>query len=87
MPVGVYKVLVDLEGQTYLGIANFGVKPTFENLVKKPLLEIHLLNFNREIYGETLNIRFIEFIREERKFASAEDLIKQIELDLKRVLG
>lgn len=87
LPVGVYKVLVDLEGQTYLGIANFGVKPTFENLVKKPLLEIHLLNFDRDIYGETLNVRFIEFIREERKFASAEDLIKQIELDLKRVLG
>lgn len=86
LPFGVYKVLVEFQGQKRVGIANFGVKPTFENLVKKPLLEIHLLDFDSEIYGETLQVNFIEFIREERKFASAEELIKQIELDLMRVV-
>lgn len=84
LPFGVYKVVVNLNGQNYLGIANFGVKPTFEKLTEKPLLEIHILGFDDEIYDEVLDVKFLEFIREERKFSSAQELIKQIELDMKK---
>lgn len=86
LPYGVYSVQVSIKNEKYFGIANFGVKPTFENLVENPLLEIHILNFDKDIYGETLDVKFLKFVREERKFSSAQDLINQIELDLKKVI-
>jgi len=62
------------------GIANYGVKPTFKN--NEPLLEVHLFNFNEDIYGKKLKIEFVNLVREEKKFESIEKLKDQIIKDI-----
>jgi riboflavin kinase/FMN adenylyltransferase len=80
---GVYKVVAKVLGSEFKAIANIGVKPTFgEN---NPLLEVHIPKFSENIYGKTIAVEFIEFIRDERKFDSVEDLKHQIELDLTKI--
>lgn len=64
----------------FKGIANYGVKPTFHSL--KPLLEVNIFDFNDNIYGELVEIRFKSFIRKEKKFDSIESLKKQISEDV-----
>lgn len=86
LPLGVYATETIINQKKYTGIANFGIKPTFENLVDKPLLEIHLLNFDDEIYNETLNIEFTKFIREEKKFPNTQELINQIKSDIENCI-
>jgi riboflavin kinase/FMN adenylyltransferase len=61
------------------GVASFGRRPTFDN--GAPLLEIFLFDFNGDLYGETLDIAFIGFIREELKFDSVEALIRRMDED------
>ena len=63
------------------GIANIGFRPTFNG--KKILLEVHLFNFNRNIYNKHLTVEFIKFIRNEKKFKNVNELKKQINKDLK----
>lgn len=77
IPYGVYKVLVC----NRLAIMNFGIKPTFGK--NNELLEIHIPNYEANLYGEDLEVQVIEKIRDERKFASKEELIFQINEDLK----
>ena len=78
---GVYGVKVKVENQVYDGIANFGTKPTVsENL--KPILEVHLLDFDKDIYGHFVQIEFIKVIRPEKKFSSLTDLRNQIIVDI-----
>ena len=67
----------------YFGIANFGVKPTFKK--HDPLLEVHIFNFNEEIYNERINISFFRFIRAEKKFETVEKLKDQIIKDINQV--
>jgi riboflavin kinase/FMN adenylyltransferase len=61
------------------GVASFGRRPTFDN--GAPLLEIFLFDFNGDLYGETLDIAFIGFIREELKFDHVEALIRRMDED------
>jgi riboflavin kinase/FMN adenylyltransferase len=61
------------------GVASFGRRPTFDN--GAPLLEIFLFDFKGDLYGETLDVAFIGFIREEAKFDSIEALIRQMDDD------
>ncbi|MBN2690035.1 MAG: bifunctional riboflavin kinase/FAD synthetase [Gammaproteobacteria bacterium] len=79
---GVYfgKVILENERE-HSGIANIGYRPTFA--VDKPLLEIHILNFNQNLYGQKIYIEFSRKIRDEIKFNSKDELISQIEKDLK----
>jgi len=78
---GVYKVTAELEeGTTHQAIANFGIKPTVNGI--KELLEVHILNFNQNIYGKRLKIHFEQFIRAEQKFDNLEQLKKQIQADI-----
>ncbi|MFT4718718.1 MAG: riboflavin kinase/FMN adenylyltransferase, partial [Rickettsiales bacterium] len=79
---GVYKVEISIEGEGFLpAILNFGVKPTISN-EKKPIFEIHIFNFNKDIYGKKVRVRFLYFIREERKFDNIEALKSQIKNDI-----
>lgn len=78
LPYGVYCV----SANGLPAIANFGVKPTFSGLASAPVLEVHILNFNENIYGEKLRVEFIDFIRHEQKFDSVENLIAQIKSDI-----
>ena len=83
---GVYFVSIKFSRKkmiNYFGIANFGVKPTFKK--HDPLLEVHIFNFNEEIYNERINISFFRFIRAEKKFETVEKLKDQIIKDINQV--
>jgi len=84
---GVYQVEVVVSGErkNYLGIANLGVRPTVKSN-GRPVLEVHLLNYNASLYHRELKVSFLKKIRTEKKFSSLEDLKKQIEQDVKEVL-
>ena len=77
---GVYCVEVYIDNEKYLGISNFGKRPTVDG--SKVLLETHIFNFNKEIYGNELTVRFLTFIRPEQKFANFDELAKQIKKDI-----
>ena len=83
IPKGVYSVKAELsDGKILNGIANFGIKPTFNNTAGKTL-ETHILDgFNEDIYGQTINIRFMKFIRYEQKFNDINELKEQITKDI-----
>lgn len=78
---GVYKVKVDYDGQTYDGVANYGLRPTVANDGKQ-VLEIHILNFDKDIYGKKIKVTFLKKIRDEKKFNSLEELKEQIKADV-----
>ena len=61
------------------GVASVGTRPTFD--LTKPLLEVNLFNFDRDIYGEYIHVDFIAHIRDEEKFDSVEDLVAQMNKD------
>ena len=79
---GVYAVRAKISNsKKYIkGIANLGYRPTFNG--KKILLEVHLFNFSRNLYNSYLTVKFLKFIRKEKKFKSASQLKKQIIKDL-----
>ena len=80
---GVYAVKIYRKNNNFplKGIANLGYRPTFNQ--NKMLLEVHIFNFNENLYNKHLTIEFINFIRKEKKFKNINQLKKQINLDLK----
>lgn len=79
---GVYAVRVGRGAERYDAVASFGRRPTFDN--GAPLLEVFLFDFAGDLYGQTLDIAFIAFIREELKFDGVEPLIRQMNDDSAR---
>lgn len=81
IPFGVYFVIVTINGIDYNGILNFGSSPTFnnENNVK---IEVHILDFDDDIYGENIKISFVTKIRNQQKFDNVEKLKSQIQRDI-----
>ena len=77
---GVYAALALLNGVRYAAVLNIGYNPTFGN--EELAIEVHLLDFKGEIYGETLQIYFVERLRNEVRFASSEELVRQIQQDV-----
>lgn len=78
--VGVYATLVNLHGETYQGITNVGYRPTFEKQ-KLVNVETHILEFDGNIYGEKINLAFIQKLRDEQKFSGVDAFLAQIERD------
>lgn len=78
---GVYAVEVNIDGVPIPAVANFGRKPTIG--AAAPLLETHIFNFDGDLYGKTIEVAFIDFIRDERKFDGLEALKAQIAADCK----
>ncbi len=76
---GVYACKIILRNLEYDGIMNIGNRPTVDGIGRTQ--EVHIFDFNDDIYGEILKVEIIEFIREEIKFDSIEKLIAQIKLD------
>ena len=77
---GVYAIrLYGLEDEPIEGIANVGVRPTIGE--GKTLLEVHLFDFNKDIYGENVQVYFLHKVREEKKFDGLPALVAQIERD------
>jgi riboflavin kinase/FMN adenylyltransferase len=83
---GVYAVKVHYEGRSYFGMANIGIHPTVK-LIDKPLLEVNIFKFDKEIYGDQLKVEFIEYLRAEQKFESLKALVNQLKKDKKKVLS
>lgn len=81
LPFGVYCVYTEIGNQSFPSIANFGLKPTAGDF-KTPVLEVHLFNFNENIYDKTIKVNFKKGIRPERKFNSLEELKIQIQKDI-----
>lgn len=80
---GVYAVLLKWKGKTYQGVMNIGVKPTFHNQPNAfPTIEVHLLDFKQNLYGQSVEIEFVRFLRKEKKFLSINELVCQIENDI-----
>tara|TARA_B100000530_G_scaffold278923_1_gene192275 strand:+ start:155 stop:1099 length:945 start_codon:yes stop_codon:yes gene_type:complete len=77
---GVYAVKCLLGGELLNGIANMGIRPTVDG--SKPVLEIHLFNFNESIYGQRLTVEFKNKLRDEKKFDNIDLLKEQILLDI-----
>ncbi|MBU2018647.1 MAG: riboflavin biosynthesis protein RibF, partial [Bacteroidetes bacterium] len=78
---GVYAVQVKLSnGEQRMGMMNIGVKPTVQN-ESTVSLEVHLLDFDGNLYGETLTVQFLRYLRSEQKFTSKEDLQVQLTKD------
>ncbi len=82
IPYGSYAVEVELNNFKYKGVMNFGIKPTVNNPQKMPLAEVHIIDFNQDIYGEMINIKIRDFIRKEQKFDSLDELKAQIKKDI-----
>lgn len=78
---GVYAVLFKVDGATYKGVCNVGVVPTFTDGEQGMTIEVHILHFDEMIYGKTIEIEWVERLRDEQKFDSIEALIVQITND------
>jgi riboflavin kinase / FMN adenylyltransferase len=83
-PDGVYFAEAWLDGVLNHGVVNLGVRPTVAKGEPQRTLEIHLLDFHQDIYGHEIEIRFLQYLRAERKFPNVEALIRQIETDVQQ---
>ena len=79
---GVYACWVDRDGARHPAVVNIGVRPTFGASIRT--IEAHLLDFDDDLYGESIALHFIERIREERRFDGVEALVAQIASDRDR---
>jgi riboflavin kinase / FMN adenylyltransferase len=79
---GVYAVIARANERVFPGVASFGVRPTFDN--GAPLLEVHLFDFNGDLYGREMEVEFVEHIRGEHKFESVPLLVAEMERDKER---
>lgn len=78
--MGIYAVRVSGLGAGQLnGVASVGTRPTFD--LSKPVLEVHLFDFDRQIYGDYIHVDFIAHLRDEVKFESIDELVAQMKVD------
>ncbi len=80
--MGVYAVTVECLGEKYKGVANIGYSPTFDDHIYT--IEVHLIDFNKNIYDKKIRVNFIQRIREEMKFSDLQQLSDQINKDILR---
>jgi riboflavin kinase/FMN adenylyltransferase len=81
---GVYASRVRVAGKTYAAATNIGVRPTFDGAGAATTVEAHILNFQDDIYGQELGIKFIERLRGEQKFDGIDALVEQIRADIRK---
>jgi len=81
-PNGVYAVTALLGERSLKGVVNLGVRPSIGSATGERLLELHLLDFDQEIYGEDVEVTFHSRLRPEQKFATLDALKAQIALDV-----
>lgn len=79
---GVYAVYAVLGQERYLGVANVGVRPSFDD--GERTVETHILDFDEDIYGVDLVVEFVERLRDEKKFDNIDQLIAQINQDIEQ---
>lgn len=80
--LGVYATWARLEdGQTYASVTNIGLRPTFNG--EGTRIEVHLLDYDGDLYGQQVEVEFVTHLREEKRFSSVEELRAQIDADIK----
>ena len=83
--IGVYAVRVSVNGQNYKGMLNIGHRPTINNGTDLSI-EVHILDFEGDIYNQPMRIEFVDFLRPEAKFQSVDELVLQIQKDKEAAL-
>jgi len=83
---GVYATATLIDNKWRRSITNVGIRPTFEG-DKEPSIESYIFDFDGDLYGDVLRVRFLHRIRDERKFSGIDELRAQIEKDTKRALN
>ena len=73
-----------IDYQDIYGMMNIGYNPTFNNKSKK--IETHFFNLNKNLYGKIIKIELLEYIREEKRFETVDDLIQRLKLDREKCL-
>lgn len=81
IPKGVYAVRTLVGKKEYNGMANVGVRPSFDSSNKNLNIEIHLFEFNKNIYGRKIIVEFVRRIRDEKKFSNFKELVSQLRKD------
>lgn len=82
---GVYVVSMIIDGTEYVGMANIGLRPTFTTDTA-PTLEVHILEFDNDLYNTTLDVQFHARLRGEHKFGSREEFLAQLEHDKQQTI-
>ena len=84
---GVYAVFVEVANHLYKGMLNLGWRPTLNHNEMVKTVEVHIIDFEKQIYGQKINLIFVDRIRNEKKFHSLEELKKQLQLDKVEILN
>jgi riboflavin kinase/FMN adenylyltransferase len=82
-PAGVYATTANLDGAAFPSMTNIGTRPTFED-GQETVIESHVLDFDKDLYGTKLRLGFVQRLRDEKKFDGVESLKAQIEADRTR---
>ena len=83
-PNGVYFAEAALHGAICPGVINLGFRPTVSSGNSERVLEIHLFDFDHDIYGKDLEVRFLKYLRPEKKFENVDALVRQIQADVQQ---
>ena len=81
---GVYASFCEVNGKVYPAVTNIGIRPTWR--VDDTLCETHIFDFNGDLYGETIRIELIKYLREEKEFSSLDELKKQLNYDKSSII-
>ena len=83
-PNGVYAAEARIDGEWHRGVVNLGVRPTVSSGKSERVLEIHVFDFDRDIYGQNVEVRFVKYLRPEKKFKNLDALVEQIRQDVEQ---
>lgn len=81
---GAYAVRVKIGSEFHRGMLNIGVRPTLNN-GEEHSIEVHIIDYDNDLYGQTISVEFIERLRSEKKFGSKDELMAQLALDVEQV--
>ncbi len=81
---GVYSTLVIVDGKEYMGVTNFGIKPTVSDDFSSPVAETYILDFDGNVYDKCIEVLFCRFLRDEKKFSDLDELIENIKLNVEQ---
>ena len=83
---GVYAVFVTYNNRVYKGMLNIGIRPTIDDRIKQKIIEVHIIDFNEDIYNKKITFIFVARIRDEKKFRNIEELKSQLLKDKGKIL-
>ena len=79
---GIYATWSIIDGVRFPSVTNVGIRPTFKNINNNVQIEAYLMDFDRDIYGNMIQLEFVEYLRQEERFDSIQALVKQMHADI-----